>query len=61
MRIFGKNYKNRLSYYNFVQYVFSAKCLLLHSKKNNFTAENVLLSLLPHFAPIFHFKFWSFC
>jgi len=41
-------------YYNFVKFIFSTKCGLLPSKK-----EQILLFQI--FAAIFHFKLCSFC
>jgi len=40
-------------YYNFVELVSSAKCILFRSKKNQVTTANVLLLLLPHFCTYF--------
>jgi len=42
-----------LSYYNFVEFISSAECVLLHSKKNKIAAVNVLLLLLPQFCIYF--------
>jgi len=40
-------------YYNFFEFIFGAKCVLLSSKKNKITTINVLFSLHPHFCLIF--------
>jgi len=36
-------------YYNSIEFVSSAKCILFRSKKNQVTTANVLPLLLPHF------------
>jgi len=40
-------------YYNFVELVSSAKCVLFRLKKNQVTIANILPLLLPHFCTNF--------
>jgi len=47
-------------YDNFVEFVSSAKCVLLLSKQNKITTVNVLLLLLLHLFSL-QFKLCSFC
>jgi len=48
-------------YYNFVEFVSGAKCVLLPLKRNKITTINVLLLYFSrNFAPIFQFKYCRF-
>jgi len=47
-------------YYNFVEFVSSAKCILFRSKNNQVTTI-FCLSFFRIFAPIFSFKLCKFC
>jgi len=47
-------------YYNFVEFMSNAECVLLPSKKNKITTVNVRFLLLSHLSRIFHFKLCTF-
>jgi len=42
--------------YNYVEFVFGAKCVLLRLKKHNSYTVNVLLLLLPHFCTLLSYS-----